>query len=115
MRLLEKTSKELEIQEDENEIEEINHKIKNNDYNQLKEVHHDKMVLETRKIALQNKIQSIKFSKHVKIIENDLEELKHQNKTLRENNSVLIEIVKEICKDHKISPGLQEKIKTLQA
>lgn len=115
MRLLEKTINELEIQETQKEIEEIIYKIKNNDYNQLKEVHHDKMVLETRVIALQNKIQSSQFSEYVKIIENDLDELKNQNKTLLKNNSVLIEIVKEICKDHKISPGLLEKIKTLQA
>ncbi|EGG42237.1 Hypothetical protein Nlim_0883 [Candidatus Nitrosarchaeum limnium SFB1] len=96
------------------EIEEISRKLINNDYNQLKEVHHDKMVLETRRTALKNKIQLHHLSEHVKTIENSLEELKNQNKTLYENNSILIDIIKEICKD-KINPSLQEKIKTIQA
>lgn len=113
--LLEKTTKELEIQKDEKEIEEITFKLKNNDYNQLKEVHHDKMVLETRKIALQNKIQSSHFSDYVKVFESDLQQLKNQNKTIRENNSVLVDIIKEICKYNKINSSLQEKIKNLQS
>ncbi|CAD6523581.1 conserved hypothetical protein [metagenome] len=112
---MENSAKDLEIKEHEKEIEEIEHKLKNNDYNQLKEVHHDKMVLETRKIALQNKIHSSQLSEHLKIIETKLEELKNQNRSMRENNSVLIEIINEICKDNKISPILQEKIKNLQA
>ncbi|MFB5638125.1 MAG: hypothetical protein ACE5RF_06920 [Nitrosarchaeum sp.] len=55
---MEKPSERLtrEIKEDEKEIEEINCKIKNNDYDQLKEIHHDKMVLENRRMILQNKI-----------------------------------------------------------
>ncbi|MFB5629899.1 MAG: hypothetical protein ACE5RR_08200 [Nitrosarchaeum sp.] len=55
---MEKPSEKLarEIKEDEKEIEEINCKIKNNDYDQLKEIHHDKMTLENRRMILQNKI-----------------------------------------------------------
>ena len=99
---------EQEIKETRNEIEEIQRKIKNNDYNQLKEVHHDKMVLETREIVLQNKIQSKQlFDECFKTIKNNYDELKNQNK-------VLIEIIKELCKSKEISPDLQEKIKNLK-
>ncbi len=104
-----------EIQESRNEIEEIQRKIKNNDYNQLKEVHHDKMVLETRQMVLQNKIQSKQlFDECFQTIKTNYDELKNQNKVLSENNSVLIEIIKEVCKNNKISPSLQEKINNLK-
>lgn len=104
--LLEKitTEYEVNIQECENEIEEIQRKIKNNDYNQLKEVHHDKMVLENREMILKNKIQSKQL----------FDELKTQNKVLIENNSVLIEIIRELCKNKEINPILLEKIKNLK-
>lgn len=104
--LLEKitTEYEVNIQECENEIEEIQRKIKNNDYNQLKEVHHDKMVLENREMILKNKIQSKQL----------FNELKTQNKILIENNSVLIEIIKELSKNKEINPILLEKIKNLK-
>lgn len=96
-----------DILEDEKEIEEIQRKIKNNDYNQLKEVHHDKMVLETREIVLQNKIHSKQmFDECFKTIKNNYDELKNQN-------TLLIEILKEVCKNNEISPGLQEKLKKL--
>ncbi len=109
------TKSELDIQEDEKEIEEIQRKIKNNDYNQLKEVHHDKMVLETRAMFLQNKIKSQQlFDECFTTIKNNYDELKAQNKILSENNSILIEIIKEICKSKETSPGLQDKIKNLK-
>lgn len=95
---------ELHIQDDLKEIEEIQRKIKNNDYNQLKEVHHDKMVLENREMILKNKIQSKQL----------FDELKTQNKILIENNSVLIEIIRELCKNKEIGPILLEKIKNLK-
>ncbi|MBS3923476.1 MAG: hypothetical protein KGZ37_10075 [Nitrosarchaeum sp.] len=103
---MEKITKETELhlQECEKEIEEIQRKIKNNDYNQLKEVHHDKMVLENREMILKNKIQS----------EQLFDELKTQNKVLIENNSVLIEIIRELCKNKEINPILLEKIKNLK-
>ena len=112
---MEKTAKELEIeiQEDQRQIDEINRKIENNDYNQLKEVHHDKMVLENRKMILINKSQSRQLFEQVKKIENDIEELKNQNKILSEKNSILIDVVKEIGKNNKISSTIQEKIKNL--
>ena len=114
---MEKITKESEqdIQEDMTEIEEIQRKLKNNDYNQLKEVHHDKMVLETRAMFLQNKIESKQlFDECFKTIKNNYDELKNQNKVLSENNSVLVEIIKEICKSKEISPDLQNKIKNLK-
>lgn len=97
--LLEKITTESaqDIIEDEKEIEEIKRKLKNNDYNQLKEVHHDKMVLETRQMVLENKTHSKQM----------FDELKNQNK-------VLIEILQEICKNKEISPALQEKLKKLK-
>lgn len=103
---MEKITKEseLHIQDDLKEIEEIQRKIKNNDYNQLKEVHHDKMVLENREMILKNKIQSKQL----------FNELKTQNKILIENNSVLIEIIKELSKNKEINPILLEKIKNLK-
>lgn len=103
---MEKITKEseLHIQDDLKEIEEIQRKIKNNDYNQLKEVHHDKMVLENREMILKNKIQSKQL----------FDELKTQNKILIENNSVLIEIIKELSKNKEINPILLEKIKNLK-
>lgn len=96
--LLEKITTESpqDILEAEKEIEEIKRKIKNNDYNQLKEVHHDKMVLQTRQMVLENKIQS----------KQQFDELKNQNK-------ILIEILQEVCKNKEISPALQEKLKKL--
>ncbi len=106
MILLEKITIEYEvnIHECEKEIEEIQCKIKNNDYNQLKEVHHDKMVLENREMILKNKIQSKQL----------FDELKSQNKILIENNSVLIEIIRELCKNKEINPTLLEKINNLK-
>ena len=103
---MEKITKEseLHIQDDLKEIEEIQRKIKNNDYNQLKEIHHDKMVLENREMILKNKIQSKQL----------FDELKTQNKVLIENNSVLIEIIKELSKNKEINPILLEKIKNLK-
>ncbi|MBS3925917.1 MAG: hypothetical protein KGZ34_04420 [Nitrosarchaeum sp.] len=103
---MEKITKEseLHIQDDLKEIEEIQRKIKNNDYNQLKEVHHDKMVLENREMILKNKIHSKQL----------YDELKTQNKILIENNSVLIEIIKELSKNKEINPILLEKIKNLK-
>lgn len=103
---MEKITKEseLHIQDDLKEIEEIQRKIKNNDYNQLKEVHHDKMVLENREMILKNKIQSKQL----------FDELKTQNKVLIENNSVLIEIIQKLCKNKEINPILLEKIKNLK-
>jgi hypothetical protein len=96
-----------DILEYEKEIEEIQRKIKNNDYNQLKEVHHDKMVLETRRLVLENKIRSKQmFDECFKTIKNNYDELKHQN-------ILLIEILKEVCKNKEISPGLQEKLQKL--
>ena len=66
------------------------------------------MVLETREIVLQNKIQSKQlFDECFKTIKNNYDELKNQNK-------VLIEIIKELCKSKEISPDLQEKIKNLK-
>lgn len=111
--LLEKTAKEVEMQEEQKEIDEINRKLKNNDYNQLKEVHHDKMVLENRMMILTNKSQSSQLFEQFKKIENDVKELKNQNKIISKKNSILIEVVKEVCKDSKITPSIQEKIKTL--
>lgn len=110
---MEKASEKLkrEIQEEEKEIEEINRKIKNNDYNQLKEVHHDKMVLENRRMILQNKILLWQlFEEFFKDGKNDSENLKQQNKILNKNNSDLIEIIKEIYKNKEMSPELKEKI-----
>jgi len=95
---------EVNIQDVLKEIEEIQCKIKNNDYNQLKEVHHDKMVLENREMILKNKIQSKQL----------FDELKSQNKILIENNSVLIEIIRELCKTKEINPVLLEKINNLK-
>ena len=100
-------TKEKALQIVKKQIEEINVKLKNNDYDECNKINHDKMVLENRKMILENKILLLELYK-------DSSKMDNQYFNYAEKNNLIIgEIVKEISKNNMISDDTKEKIHEL--
>ena len=86
------------------QIEEIDVKLKNNDYDECNKINHDKMVLENRIMVLQNKMATLEIEKRLLNQES-------QNTAYFENNNLVIHyIIEIITQDNEISQDKKEKL-----
>ena len=89
------------------QIEEIDVKLKNNDYDECNKINHDKMVLENRIITLQNKMIILEMEERM------LNQESQNIKYFENNDLVMRYIVEIITQDNEISKDKKEKLSSL--
>lgn len=100
-------TKEKALQIVKKQIEEINVKLKNNDYDECNKINHDKMVLENRIMTLQNKMVILEMEK--RMLNQESQDIKY----FENNNLVMRYIVEIITQDNEISKDKKDKLLSL--